>query len=63
MVKMTGSQPMITDGFANVPLDSPGLGIELVDDVVKEHLISQDKSYFEPTPQWDNRNSHDRLWS
>ena len=63
MVKMTGSQPMITDGFANVPLDSPGLGIELVDDVVKEHLIRDDKSYFEPTPQWDNKNSHDRLWS
>ena len=63
MVKMTGSQPMISDGFANVPLDSPGLGIELVDDVVKEHLIRDDKTYFEPTPQWDRKNSHDRLWS
>jgi L-alanine-DL-glutamate epimerase-like enolase superfamily enzyme len=29
LVKVTGSQPMITKGFANVPLDSPGLGIEL----------------------------------
>lgn len=32
---MTGSQPMITNGFANVPLDAPGLGIELNDDNVK----------------------------
>ena len=63
MVKMTGSQPLFDKGFAPVPLDSPGLGIELNDDVVKEHLIRDDKSYFEPTPQWDNRNSHDRLWS
>jgi L-alanine-DL-glutamate epimerase-like enolase superfamily enzyme len=63
MVKMTGSQPIFDKGFAPVPLDSPGLGIELNDDVVKEHLIREDKSYFEPTPQWDNKNSHDRLWS
>jgi L-alanine-DL-glutamate epimerase-like enolase superfamily enzyme len=63
MVKMTGSQPLFDKGFAPVPLDSPGLGIELNDDVVKEHLIREDKSYFEPTPQWDNRNSNDRLWS
>ena len=63
MVKMTGKQPMITQGFANVPLDSPGLGIELNDDVVKEHLIDTDKSYFDPTPQWDDRRNHDRIWS
>ena len=63
LVKLTGSQPMITKGFANVPLDSPGLGIELNDDVVKEHLIETDKSYFAPTPQWDDRRSGDRLWS
>jgi hypothetical protein len=60
---MTGSQPIFEKGFAPVPLDSPGLGIELNDDVVKEHLIRDDKSYFEPTPQWDNKNSNDRLWS
>jgi L-alanine-DL-glutamate epimerase-like enolase superfamily enzyme len=63
MVKMTGSQPIFEKGFAPVPLDSPGLGIELVDDVVKEHLDPSDKSYFEPTPYWDNKNSNDRLWS
>ncbi|MDR1644675.1 MAG: mandelate racemase/muconate lactonizing enzyme family protein [Tannerellaceae bacterium] len=63
LVKMTGKQPMIEKGFANVPLDSPGLGIELNDEVVKQHLNPRDKTYFEPTPQWDDKRSHDRLWS
>ena len=68
MVKMTGSQPMITKGFANVPLDSPGLGIELNEDVVKERFLrgrpgTPPAGYFEPTEEWNNRNSHDRLWS
>ena len=64
MVKMTGSQPMITKGFANVPLDSPGLGIELNDEVVKERFLPRnDKSFFEPTPEWNEKRSHDRLWS
>ena len=63
LVKMTGSQPMITKGFANVPLDSPGLGIELNDEEVKKHLHPRAKGYFEPTPEWDDKRSHDRLWS
>ena len=64
MVKMTGKEPMVTKGFANVPLDSPGLGIELNDEVVKErHLPRNDKTFFEPTPEWDEKRSHDRLWS
>jgi len=63
LVKMTGTQPMITKGFANVPLDAPGLGIELNDEVVKQHLNPRDKTYFAPTPDWDDRRSHDRLWS
>jgi len=63
LVKMTGSQPIISKGFANVPLDAPGLGIELNEEVVKQHLKPEDKSFFEPTPQWNERHSHDRLWS
>jgi L-alanine-DL-glutamate epimerase-like enolase superfamily enzyme len=63
MVRMTGKQPMITKGFANLPLDAPGLGIELNDEVVKEHLHKNWPGYFEPTPEWDQRRSHDRLWS
>ena len=62
LVKMTGSQPMITKGFANVPLDAPGLGIELFEEEVKKHL-GVDGKYFEPTPEWDEKRSHDRLWS
>jgi len=63
LVKMTGSQPLVTNGFANVPLDSPGLGIELNDDEMKKHLSRDAKGYFEPTPEWNDKRSHDRLWS
>ena len=63
LVKMTGSQPMITKGFANVPLDAPGLGIELNEEEVRKHLNPKAKGYFEPTPEWDEKRSHDRLWS
>ena len=63
LVKMTGEQSMITKGFANVPLDSPGLGIELNEEEVRKHLLPSNKGYFEPTPEWDQKRSHDRLWS
>jgi L-alanine-DL-glutamate epimerase-like enolase superfamily enzyme len=64
LVIMTGSQPMITKGFANVPLDSPGLGIELNEDEIKKRLDPRAPGgYFEPTPEWDQRRSHDRTWS
>lgn len=63
LVKMTGSQPMITKGYANLPLDAPGLGIELNEEVVKQHLSPKDKGFFEPTPEWNEKRSHDRLWS
>ncbi len=63
LVKMVGSQPMITKGFANVPLDAPGLGIELNEEEVRKHLNPRAKGYFEPTPEWDEKRSHDRLWS
>ena len=63
MVKMTGKQPMIEKGYANVPLDSPGLGIELNEEVVKKHLRPDEPGYFLPTPEWNEKRSHDRLWS
>jgi L-alanine-DL-glutamate epimerase-like enolase superfamily enzyme len=40
-------KPIIKDGYITVP-DRPGLGLELNDDVVKEHL--RIPGYFEPTP-------------
>jgi len=63
LVKMTGKQPMISNGFANVPLDSPGLGIELNEEEVRKHLDKKNPAYFEPTPEWDQKRSHDRIWS
>ena len=62
LVVMTGNKPMINKGFSPVP-DSPGLGIELNEDVVKEHLHKQDKSFFAPTDEWNEKRSHDRTWS
>ncbi len=62
LVKMTGSKPMVENGFAIVPLDAPGLGIELNEEECKKHLTG-DKTWFEPTTDWDRKMSHDRLWS
>jgi len=63
LVKTTDGRNLITKGFANLPLSAPGLGIELNDEVVKQHLHPSDKSYFEPTPQWNDKRSHDRTFS
>jgi L-alanine-DL-glutamate epimerase-like enolase superfamily enzyme len=54
--------PIIQQGHIPVP-DAPGLGFEINEEVIKEHLVDWDKGYFEPTPDWDRRGSHDRLWS
>ena len=45
------SKPIIQDGYVTVP-DTPGLGVELNDEVVKEHL--RYPGYFEPTPMYDD---------
>lgn len=58
----TGSKPIIQNGYITVP-DAPGLGFTLNEEVVKEHLIAEDRGFFEPTPQWDTERSWDRLWS
>ncbi len=62
LVRMTDGKPIIVKGFAPVP-ESPGLGIELNEDVVKEHLHQRDKSFFAPTDEWNDKRSHDRTWS
>ena len=62
LVKMTGSRPMVENGFAIVPFDAPGLGVELNEEECKKHL-AKDSGWFEPTPEWDQKRSHDRLWS
>lgn len=63
LVKTTDGRQLITKGFANLPLNAPGLGIELNDEVVKQHLHTKDKSYFAPTTEWDAKRSHDRIFS
>jgi L-alanine-DL-glutamate epimerase-like enolase superfamily enzyme len=63
LVKTTDGKKMIEKGFAIVPLNSPGLGIELNEDVLKQHLKPTDKSYFAPTNEWNELRSHDRTYS
>ncbi len=45
-------KPIIENGYVKVPDDRPGLGLELNDAVVKEHL--RRPGYFEPTPMYDD---------
>jgi L-alanine-DL-glutamate epimerase-like enolase superfamily enzyme len=61
LVKTTAGNALVEKGFAVVP-DSPGLGIDLNEEVVKQHLRPK-SGYFDPTPEWDNVRSNDRLWS
>jgi L-alanine-DL-glutamate epimerase-like enolase superfamily enzyme len=63
LVKMVGKQPLYTKGYAHVPLDAPGLGVELNDEVMKQHMHKEDSSYFRPTPEWNEKRSHDRIFS
>jgi L-alanine-DL-glutamate epimerase-like enolase superfamily enzyme len=63
LVKTTDGRPLITKGFANVPLSAPGLGIELNEEEIKKHLHPKDKNYFAPTDEWNERMSHDRVFS
>jgi hypothetical protein len=55
-------KPIINDGQIVVP-DTPGLGVELNEQIVKEHL--RFPGYFEPTPQYDfpGSSGFQRQWS
>lgn len=54
-------KPIVQDGYVQVP-DTPGLGVDLNEDVIKEHLRKGEK-YFAPTKEWDKDQSWDRTWS
>ena len=54
-------KPIVQDGFVKVP-ETPGLGVELNDEAVKEHL-NEGEELFAPTPEWDEPRSWDRIWS
>ena len=53
--------PIVNHGWIDVP-ERPGLGVTLNEDQVRQHL-APGTGYFEPTPQWDQERSWDRLWS
>ena len=53
--------PIVNHGWIDVP-DHPGLGVTLNEEAVREHL-APGSGYLEPTPQWDQERSWDRLWS
>lgn len=63
MVTMVDGNKMIDKGYSPVPLNSPGLGIELNEEVLKEHLHKSDSSFFAPTDEWNEKRSHDRIYS
>jgi L-alanine-DL-glutamate epimerase-like enolase superfamily enzyme len=53
--------PIVGHGWIEVP-DRPGLGVTLNEDVIRQHLLPG-TGYFDPTPEWDQEQSWDRLWS
>jgi len=55
LINMVGSQPLYHKGFANVPMDAPGLGVELNEGEVKKQIHTEDKGYFAPTPEWNEK--------
>jgi gluconate/galactonate dehydratase len=56
-------KPIVNNGFITVP-DGPGLGIEsLNDEVLAEHMHPDIPGLWQPTSEWDDEWSHDRLWS
>ena len=56
-------QPLIKDGFIQVP-EGPGLGIEsLNEDLLREHINPNIPGMWEPTDEWNKEFSNDRIWS
>ena len=54
-------KPIVKEGYVSVP-EKPGIGVELNEEVVKEHL-KKGEELFAPTEEWDDRSSWDRQWS
>ena len=54
-------KPIAKEGFIKIP-EKPGLGIDINEEVIKEHLLEGQK-LFAPTTEWDKDRSWDRLWS
>lgn len=54
-------KPLVENGYVTVP-DTPGLGVELVDEVLEEYLVPGTE-LFAPTEEWNEIRSNHRLWS
>jgi L-alanine-DL-glutamate epimerase-like enolase superfamily enzyme len=54
-------KPLVRNGYVEVP-EKPGVGIELDEEVVKEHL-RKGEEFFAPTDMWNELRSWDRQWS
>ena len=55
--------PLFENGFITVP-EKPGLGFDdLNEEVIREHINPQIPGYFEPTDEWNQEFSNDRIWS
>jgi L-alanine-DL-glutamate epimerase-like enolase superfamily enzyme len=59
-------KPIMRKGFVPVP-DTPGLGITLNEEAIKEHLrrkgLDLDRVFFPPSDRWNEEDSWDRTWS
>ena len=60
---------IVRNGSITVP-DAPGLGIELNEEAIEEHLNRDPSQFaiypdgrFEPTDEWNELDAHDRIWS
>lgn len=56
--------PLIKDGYALVP-ETPGLGFTAVQESALRDCMDTTRrgGYFEPSDDWNDERSHDRLWS
>jgi len=59
---VTKDNPIVQNGFINVP-DEPGIGIEkLNDEVIREHLHPVVNGMWDGTDEWDEWYAMDRIW-
>jgi L-alanine-DL-glutamate epimerase-like enolase superfamily enzyme len=71
LVDLIGQEgDLIKDGYVTVT-DAPGLGLELNEEAIAEHLAKASErrfsvypaGAFEDTSEWDELDAHDRVWS
>ena len=56
-------KPLFQNGFIQVP-EKPGLGFDdLNEEVLREHIDPNIPGMWEPTDQWNQEFSNDRIWN